>query len=65
MDVFLQANRKGSRRKWLRKGKKSTLVTVVDKYGPKVMMMSSMDINGICYYEYLEEKQTDNAIRYL
>ena len=56
---------KDQAREWLGKGEKATSVTVADRYGPKVMLICAMDITGICYYEFLDEKETVNATRYL
>ena len=34
-------------------------------YRPKVMLICAMDIKGIWYYEFLDEKETVNATTYL
>jgi len=65
MDCFYRLSEMDQIRKWLRKDEKSTFVTVADMYGPKVIVICTMDIKYICQYELLEEKETVYTTRYI
>lgn len=52
-------------RQWLREGERPMSVAVLNRYGPKVMMVLAMDIHGICYYEILDKNEKMSATRYL
>ena len=56
---------KDQAREWLRKGEKSTSVTVSYRYGPEVILICATNIKGIYYYEFLDEKEMVNATTYL
>lgn len=56
---------KDQAREWLKEGEEPTSVAGFDRYGPKVMAIVAMDINGICYSELLAQKETVTAARYL
>lgn len=56
---------KDQAKEWLQKGESSTSVAVLDRFGPKVLLILAMDVTGICYYEILPEKETLKGPRYL
>jgi hypothetical protein len=56
---------KGQAREWLKQGESSTSMALPNRFGPKVMVVMAMDINGICYYEILGRQEKMDGPRYL
>lgn len=52
-------------KEWRKPGEKAGTSPQPARFGPKLMLILAMDVNGICYYELLAEKEKVNGPRYL
>ena len=62
---LLKPLEKDQAKQWKRSDEKLKQVAVADRHGKKYMMILALDINGICYYEILDQIETVNSQRYL